>query len=135
MKERQAWYCLQVKLCDPCLSTLYVPWCEKALYKYSSFPFLSEVARLTISSKPSNLLNAFLHAPHFRLLLTAVRVYNKLYLLTYVLTYTYLRYLETDGRTYRTVSSTVAYSAHRGKNDYVALNVGGVERREDIKCS
>ena len=40
-KERQAWCCLQVKLCDPCLSALYVPWCEKALYKYSAFPFLS----------------------------------------------------------------------------------------------
>jgi len=40
-KERQAWCCLQVKLCDPCLSALCVPWCEKALYKYSSFPFLS----------------------------------------------------------------------------------------------
>ena len=40
-KERQAWCCLQVKLCDPCLSALYVPWCKKALYKYSSFPFLS----------------------------------------------------------------------------------------------
>ena len=39
-KERQAWCCLQVKLCDPCLSALDVPWCEKALYKYSSFPFL-----------------------------------------------------------------------------------------------
>ena len=38
-KERQAWCCLQVKLCDPCLSALCVPWCEKALYKYSSFPF------------------------------------------------------------------------------------------------
>jgi len=38
-KERQAWCCLQVKLCDPCLSALYVPWCEKALYKYSFFPF------------------------------------------------------------------------------------------------
>ena len=38
-KERQAWCCLQVKLCDPCLSALYVPCCEKALYKYSSFPF------------------------------------------------------------------------------------------------
>jgi len=37
-KERQAWYCLQVKLCDPCLSALCVPWCKKALYKYSSFP-------------------------------------------------------------------------------------------------
>jgi len=31
---------LQVKLCDPCLSALCVPWCKKALYKYSSFPFL-----------------------------------------------------------------------------------------------
>jgi len=40
-KERQAWCCLQVKLCDPCLSALDVPWCEKALYKCSSFPFLS----------------------------------------------------------------------------------------------
>jgi len=39
--ERQTWCCLQVKLCDPCLRALYVPWCEKALYKYSSFPFLS----------------------------------------------------------------------------------------------
>jgi len=36
----QAWCCLQVKLCDPCLSALCVPWCKKALYKYSSFPFL-----------------------------------------------------------------------------------------------
>jgi len=40
-KERQAWCCLQVKLCDPCLSTLCVSWCKKALYKYSSFLFLS----------------------------------------------------------------------------------------------
>ena len=40
-KERQAWCCLQVKLCDPCLSALCVPWCKKALYKYSSFPFIS----------------------------------------------------------------------------------------------
>jgi len=31
---------LQVKLCDPRLSALSVPWCKKALYKYSSFPFL-----------------------------------------------------------------------------------------------
>jgi len=37
--ERQAWCCLQVKLCDPRLSALCVPWCKKALYKYSSFPF------------------------------------------------------------------------------------------------
>ena len=44
-KERQAWCCLQVKLCDPCLSALYVPWCKKALYKYSSFlPFLCAYA-------------------------------------------------------------------------------------------
>jgi len=43
-KERQAWCCLQVKLCDPCLSALSVPWCKKALYKYSSFRFLSVVA-------------------------------------------------------------------------------------------
>ena len=27
-------------LCDPRLSALSVPWCKKALYKYSSFPFL-----------------------------------------------------------------------------------------------
>jgi len=32
---------LQVKLCDPRLSALSVPWCKKALYKYSSFPFFS----------------------------------------------------------------------------------------------
>jgi len=39
-KERQVWCCLQVKLCDPCLSALCVPRCKKELYKYSSFPFL-----------------------------------------------------------------------------------------------
>ena len=27
-------------MCDPCLSTLCVPWCKKELYKYSFFPFL-----------------------------------------------------------------------------------------------
>jgi len=32
-------FVLQVKLCDPCLSALCVPWCKKALYKYFSFPF------------------------------------------------------------------------------------------------
>jgi len=37
-KERQEWCYLQVKLCDPCMSALCVPWCKKALYKYSSFP-------------------------------------------------------------------------------------------------
>ena len=41
-KERQA-CCLQVKLCDPCLSALDVPWCEKALYKYSSFNEASNI--------------------------------------------------------------------------------------------
>ena len=32
---------LQVKLCDPCLSALCVPWCKKALYKilFLSFSF------------------------------------------------------------------------------------------------
>ena len=35
----QAWCCLQVKLCDPCLSTVCTL-VQKALYKYSSFPFL-----------------------------------------------------------------------------------------------
>ena len=49
-KERQAWCCLQVKLCDPCLSALYVPWYEKALYKYSSFPFLSLQSTRTVKS-------------------------------------------------------------------------------------
>jgi len=40
-KERRAWCCLQVKLCDPCLSALGVCVRTKmALYKYSSFPFL-----------------------------------------------------------------------------------------------
>jgi len=38
-RERQAWCYLQVKLCDPCLSALCVPWCKKALYRYFSFPF------------------------------------------------------------------------------------------------
>jgi len=38
-KERQAWCCLQVKLCDPCLSASRVCVHTKmALYKYSSFP-------------------------------------------------------------------------------------------------
>ena len=36
---RQAWWLLQVKLCDPCLSTL--KWCSscKALYQCSALPF------------------------------------------------------------------------------------------------
>ena len=49
-KERQAWCCLQVKLCDPRLSALYVPWCEKALYKYSSFPFPFTVYHLCVGT-------------------------------------------------------------------------------------
>ena len=52
-KERQAWCCLEIKLCDPCLSALYVPWCEKALYKYSSFPFLSASPNSDESGKQS----------------------------------------------------------------------------------
>ena len=38
LHERQAWCCLQVKLCDPCLSALCVPWFKKALL-FLSFPF------------------------------------------------------------------------------------------------
>jgi len=46
-KERQAWCRLQVKLCDPRLSALRVCVRTKmALYKYSSFPFLSLLNRL-----------------------------------------------------------------------------------------
>jgi len=26
---KAAWCCLQVKLCDPCLSALCAPWCKK----------------------------------------------------------------------------------------------------------
>jgi len=36
-KERQAWCCLQVKLCDLRLSALSVVATIKALYKYTSF--------------------------------------------------------------------------------------------------
>jgi len=39
---------LQVKLCDPRLSALSVPWCKKALYKYSSFPFPFAIGPLTL---------------------------------------------------------------------------------------
>jgi len=39
---------LQVKLCDPRLSALSVPWCKKALYKYSSFPFSFTAAAWTV---------------------------------------------------------------------------------------
>jgi len=54
MKERQAWCCLHVKLCDPCLSALCVPWCKKALYKYSSFPFLFQLVNHDINSQNVN---------------------------------------------------------------------------------
>jgi len=49
-KERQAWCCLQAKLCDPCLSALRVCVRTKmALYKYSSFPFpFSYIATIAI---------------------------------------------------------------------------------------
>ena len=40
-KERQAWCYLQVKLCDPRLNALSVVATIKALYKYTSFLFLS----------------------------------------------------------------------------------------------
>jgi len=40
-KERQAWCYLQVKRCDPRLSALSVVATIKALYKYTSFLFLS----------------------------------------------------------------------------------------------
>jgi len=50
---------LQVKLCDSCLSALYVPWCEKALYKYSSFPFLSKV----ISFREKHLIDVYKNVP------------------------------------------------------------------------
>ena len=40
-KERQTWFNLQVKLCDPCLSASGVCVLQMALYKYSCFPFLS----------------------------------------------------------------------------------------------
>jgi len=44
---------LQVKLCDPRLSALSVPWCKKALYKYSSFPFLLMEFANSITSSSS----------------------------------------------------------------------------------
>ena len=39
---------------DPCLSALYVPWCEKTLYKYSSFPFLSYTLHWAFPFPPQN---------------------------------------------------------------------------------
>ena len=50
---------MQVKLCDPCLSALYVPWCEKALYKYSS---LSTYSTMTRARLYTNLDLALRHA-------------------------------------------------------------------------
>ena len=57
-------------LCDPCLSALCVPWYKKAVYKYSSFPFLHLPRRmicnrrclfgcLSVSNFAQNRLNAF----------------------------------------------------------------------------
>jgi len=37
-KERQAWCCLQVKLRDPCLSALCVPWCKRRYINTLPFP-------------------------------------------------------------------------------------------------
>jgi len=50
---------LQVKLCDPCLSALYVPWCKKPLYKYSSFPLTTSLLNSLTSS-----LNSSTRRPH-----------------------------------------------------------------------
>ena len=54
---------MQVKLCDPCLSALCVPWCKKALYKYSSFPFpffkLKMTAKLTRQSRSADLVHGY----------------------------------------------------------------------------
>jgi len=33
---------------DPCLSALCVPWCKKALYKYSSFPSFTVINEVEI---------------------------------------------------------------------------------------
>jgi len=65
-KETQAWCYLQVKLSDPYLSALCVPWCKKALYKYSSFTFLSgsrmENGRLEETKIRSSWLSVRLYA-------------------------------------------------------------------------
>ena len=45
-KERQAWCCLQVKLCDPCLSALCVPWCKTRYI--NTLPFLSFWSSVTL---------------------------------------------------------------------------------------
>ena len=48
-KERQAWCCLQVKLCDPCLSALSVPpWSKKRYINTRPFLFLSKYWRLSL---------------------------------------------------------------------------------------
>jgi len=41
MKERQAWCCLQVKLCDPCLSALREYACVLKWHYINTLPFLS----------------------------------------------------------------------------------------------
>jgi len=70
-KERQAWCCLQVKLCDPCLNALRVCVCTKmALYKSSSFPFL---LLESISKTASPSVQPLLHSPRQRVL----NVYNE----------------------------------------------------------
>jgi len=64
---------LQAQLCGPCLSALCVPWCKKALYKYSSFPFLILASPLpcrlwantTLSTKPE--VHSILQCRHRRI--------------------------------------------------------------------
>ena len=60
---------MQVKLCDPRMSALCVPWCKKALYKHSSFPFLSLVESIMFIRRrhgfPTSYQPRFYAAPNF----------------------------------------------------------------------
>jgi len=82
-KARQAWCCLQVKLCDPCLSDLCVPWCKKRRY-INTLPFLflsflmptreisrsTSVFNLLISAGSETVWNSMLYRHLFILLET-----------------------------------------------------------------
>jgi len=73
-------------------------------------PTLFIISRLTISSRPYNLLNAFILAPQIRLLLTIVRVYKLCLLthsLTYLLTYLLTYILKVDSDTVKLIVSFV----------------------------